>query len=377
MVSRSDCENALRIKEKRERLEGRSLFFSLVILCREARLLHFPNIVGFEEFGEVVVRLLGSDFVKLRIDSFVVGRSVHVTDDSECDREIRSFHHGEFELEGVVLAMSVVNEHVVEGVSVLTNFDYFESKALLHESELVVLAEDEFFAMAHVDGVLLAPFVVVDRFVGTVVEDDAVLKYFANGGTVVLVGSLKNLNGTLSIGGDGTGEEVSARSEAEFSWAERILNRAIRRRLADKSAWGCRGVLSLGESIDAVVEQDHVEVDVASVGVDEVVTSDGESVTVTADLPNSEVRVGDFASCGDGGGTSVDGVHAVGGHVVRQTAGAADAGDDSGVMRSDADFSHGFLKRGEEGVVATTWTPTRLSFFIVLYSIVAHNEKVS
>ena len=362
MVSRSDCENALRIKEKRERLEGRSLFFSLVILCREARLLHFPNIVGFEEFGEVVVRLLGSDFVKLRIDSFVVGRSVHVTDDSECDREIRSFHHGEFELEGVVLAMSVVNEHVVEGVSVLTNFDYFESKALLHESELIVLSEDEFLAMAHVDGVFLAPFVVVDRFVGTVVEDDAVLKYFANGGTVVLVGSLKNINGTLSIGGDGTGEEVSARSEAEFSWAERILNRAIRRRLADKSAWGCRGVLSLGESIDAVVEQDHVEVDVASVGVDEVVTSDGESVAVAAHLPYRKFRVSHLASRGDGSSTSVDGVHAVSGHIVGQTAGASDTRYDSVLIRRFSDFCHCLVQRCEEEVVAASRTPPRLSF---------------
>ena len=53
---------------------------------------------------------------------------------------------------------------------------------------------------------------------------------------------------------------------------------------------------------------------------DEVVTSDGESVAVTADLPDAEFGVGQFDAGGNGRSTSVNGVHAISGHIVGQTA---------------------------------------------------------
>ena len=76
------------------------------------QLLHFPDDVGLEEFGKVVILLLSLDFLNLCCYAVVVCRSLYVTDDAESDWEsVVSVHHGEFQLEGVVLAVCVVNEY--------------------------------------------------------------------------------------------------------------------------------------------------------------------------------------------------------------------------------------------------------------------------
>ena len=82
--------------------------------------------------------------------------------------------------------------------------------------------------------------------------------------------------------------------------------------------------MSFRQTVDTVVQQNHVQVDVAAVGMDEVVAADGESVAVAAHLPYGEFRIGNLATGGNGSGTSVNGVHAVGIHIVGQTAGTAD-----------------------------------------------------
>ena len=82
--------------------------------------------------------------------------------------------------------------------------------------------------------------------------------------------------------------------------------------------------MSFRQAVDTVVQQNHVQVDVAAVGMDKVVAADGESVAVAAHLPYSEFRIGNLATGGNGSGTSVNGVHAVGIHIVGQTAGTAD-----------------------------------------------------
>ena len=76
--------------------------------------------------------------------------------------------------------------------------------------------------------------------------------------------------------------------------------------------------MALGESVDTVVEQYDIDINVSAVGMDEVVAADGQTIAVTADLPYTEMWVGHFATGGNGGSAAVDGVHAVCGHVVGQ-----------------------------------------------------------
>ena len=164
-----------------------------------ARLLaNFPDVVGLQQLLEVVVLLLSADLSELSVYGIVVGRSLHVADDTQRYGEtVAIAHEGELQLQGVVLAVSIVNEYVVDGVAVLADFYHFQAEALLDESELVVLTEDELLAVLDVDGVLLTAFLVIDGLVAAVVEDDAVLQYLRDAGTLMLVSSLQHLDSTL------------------------------------------------------------------------------------------------------------------------------------------------------------------------------------
>ena len=179
-----------------------------------------------------MVLLLATYLLQLLVNSLVVGRRLHVADDTEGDGEsILQAHHGQLQLQGVVLAVSIVNEHVVECVSVFADLNDLQAESLLYQSELVVLAKDEFLAMTHVDGILLAAFLVVDGIVAAIVEDDAVLQNLADGSALVLIGGLQNVHCSGSIGGNGTGKEVSAGTKAQLSGAEGILNGSVGARL--------------------------------------------------------------------------------------------------------------------------------------------------
>ena len=153
-----------------------------------------------------------------------------------------------------------------------------------------------------------------------VVEDDAVLQYLTHAGSLVLVGCLEDFHSAGRIGGHGACKEVSACSEAQLGGPEGVLHRAVGAALAHETAWTGGAVLTLGKAVDAVVEQYHVEVDVASVGMYEVVAADGQAVAVAAHLPYGELGIGHLASCCYGSRTSVDGIHAIGSHIVRQSA---------------------------------------------------------
>ena len=57
------------------------------------------------------------------------------------------------------------------------------------------------------------------------------------GSALVLIGGLQNVHCSGSIGGNGTGKEVSAGTKAQLSGAEGILNGSVGARLGDESAW--------------------------------------------------------------------------------------------------------------------------------------------
>ena len=179
--------------------------------------------------------------------------------------------------------------------------------------------------MTHIDGVLLAALVVVDDIMAVVVEDDAVLQHLRHTGTLVLVGSLQHLNAALGIGSHATGEEVTAGTKAEFGRTERILHSAVRARLADEATGTGGAVLTLRQTVDTVVEQNHVQVDVTTHGVDEVVAANSQTVAIARYLPDTELGVHHLGTCSDSGSTTVNGLHGIGIDVIRQAAAATNA----------------------------------------------------
>ncbi len=115
--------------------------------------------------------------------------------------------------------------------------------------------------------------------------------------------------------------------------------------------------MALGETVDAVVEQENFDADVASEHVDGVIAADGKSVTVTGGDPDFEIGADGFDARGDRGRTAVNGMEAEGVHVIGEAAGAANAGHDHEIFALDAELGEHGLYGGENGIVAAAGTP--------------------
>ncbi len=90
---------------------------------------------------------------------------------------------------------------------------------------------------------------------------------------------------------------------------------------------------------------------------DEVITADGETVAVAGNLPYGQLGIGGLDAGGDGGRTSMDGVHSVSVHVVWKAGTAADSGDHGCLVRRHAKLGHCLVEHIEDGVVAAAGTP--------------------
>ena len=151
--------------------------------------------------------------------------------------------------------------------------------------------------------------------------------------------------------------KVASQPMASDSGMERVVDRAHRRALGLLAQRRGGRVLALGEAVDAVVEQDDVDVEVAADGVHQVVAADREAVAVAGDDPDLQIGPHGLEAGRHRRGPAVDRVHAVGVHVVREAARAADAGDEHDLLAGDAEGGHHLLHLGEDRVVAATGTP--------------------
>ena len=98
--------------------------------------------------------------------------------------------------------------------------------------------------------------------------------------------------------------------------------------------------LPLGQPVDAVVEQQIGDVDVAPRGVRDVAAADREAVAVAADHDHGQPVVGHLDAGRHRQSAAVQAVKAVRVHEEREARGAADAGDDHRVLGRDAELVH-------------------------------------
>ena len=119
-------------------------------------------------------------------------------------------------------------------------------------------------------------------------------------------------------------------------------------------------ILSLRQSIDAVVEHDDVQVNISSNAVHQVVASDAKRIAISRDDKHGQVGASDFETARKGRCTTVDRVHAIGVHVVRETTGASDPRDEHQVFSCDSQFRKDFFHLCQDGVVAASWAPTNV-----------------
>ena len=72
-----------------------------------------------------MVLLFGGYLFDLCMYGIVVGRGFHIADYAEGNREVRAFHQGKFQLQGVVHAVGIVDEDILLCNAVLTEFHDF------------------------------------------------------------------------------------------------------------------------------------------------------------------------------------------------------------------------------------------------------------
>ncbi len=176
----------------------------------------------------------------------------------------------------------------------------------------------------------------------------------------MFVGPLEHLEQMLLQRVDRAGDEAGAGAQGEGAGGERPLQRALRAGGAQRPLPRGRRVLPLGEPVDLVVEQADLHVHVAAQDVERVVAADAQPVAVAGDHPDVELRVGELEAGGEGRGAAVDGVEAVGRHVVGEARGAADPRDEHGLLALDVQLGERLLDRFDDGVVAAAGAPAYL-----------------
>ena len=129
--------------------------------------------------------------------------------------------------------------------------------------------------------------------------------------------------------------------------------------------------------VDAIVEQQDLEIDVAAQTVDEVIGADTQPVPVAGDHPHQQIRPAQLQAGRNGRRASVYRVKAVGIHVVRKAAGTANARNKDDIFPRQLQFlaylGHDLLNLRQDRVVAAAGTPAhlRLGDEVLLFVLVA------
>jgi hypothetical protein len=117
-----------------------------------------------------------------------------------------------------------------------------------------------------------------------------------------------------------------------------MIDRAIRRGRRARALAAGGGVLSLGEAVNLVVEQQDLAIEVTAQHMHRMVAADRERIAIAGDDPHVQLRVGELHPGRDRGRAAVDGVEAIALDIIRKARGAADARDEHGVLRACADL---------------------------------------
>src|SRR2546425_448505 len=156
------------------------------------------------------------------------------------------------------------------------------------------------------------------------------------------------------------GHKGGFRADRQGHGIERAIERAEGSGLRLLVEFGSRGILSLRQTIDAVVEKEDLDTDVAAEHVDGVVAADGEGVTVAGGYPDFQVWVDGLDPRGDGGRAAMNGVKTERVHVVGEAAGAANSADDDEFLARDAELREHRLHSGQNRIVAAAGAPADL-----------------
>lgn len=192
---------------------------------------------------------------------------------------------------------------------------------------------------------------------GTRIEHDALAEGLNHAESFVTDGAFEHFFHVFHLHGVGAGDKSCASGENLFHGVDRLVDGASWVRLGLESNRARRAGLHLGQAINEVVHDDIRETDVLTSRVVQVVSSDGESVAVAAEDEHMAIRTGQTHCSGKRKRTTMNVVHAMGVHEIREAAGATDAGNGNDFLMRDLELFQNTIENGKHGEIAATGAP--------------------
>lgn len=233
----------------------------------------------------------------------------------------------------------------------------FQFKVFEDDTVLFFFSEDERLSIGEeeLEVVFGVSFGEIEE--GSVVEDVTVLVNFNERSPFVCGGACEDLVHVSRFAVDGACDEGGVGAEDEAEGIDGCVDGAVGRGLGVFPLLRGGGVLPFGQPVDLVVKEQDFHVHVTSDRVHQVVSTDGQGVSIPGNNPGREVWIHCTDAGSHSGRASVDGVKSVGVHVVGEAAGAADSGDHGEVFAGDPQFWEDLLYGREDRVVATAGAP--------------------
>jgi hypothetical protein len=122
------------------------------------------------------------------------------------------------------------------------------------------------------------------------------------------------------LGIDRAGDKRGVRGQGDRQRVQRLQYRPEWGRAADLSRHRGRRELALGQPVDLVIEQQHLDVGIAPKCVDQMTGADTQPVAIAGHHPDIQIGPHPLQPGGDGRGPAMDAVQPVGVEVVREAA---------------------------------------------------------
>ena len=157
-----------------------------------------------------------------------------------------------------------------------------------------------------------------DRIDRAIIEDHTVHHDLDECDPLMIRRCGQNLGQQLIIRVMGSRDKGRTGGKCHRNRTHRIILHARGSRLGLGSHLRGRRSLSLGQTVNLIIEQDHFDVRIPPHHVNEVVSADRKPVTIAGHDPDRKIRTGKLQAHRDSGSTSVNRMESVGAGIIRK-----------------------------------------------------------
>ena len=322
-------------------------------------LLDDPGVSTVEQLFQISRAHATDGILHLSFHELVVGRLSYRVKHSDGNWKFGVLHPGQHVCEAGIRGMRVVHEQVGFGDSVAKLND-LKLDSIEANTFVAVFPKDHGLAMLEIDRAILAVLSLGEMFERSIVEDVAVLKYLHERNTLV-VGRLREHRAqVLHVNINRATDKRCLVCKRYAQGINRIVNRTLWCRLGLLSKFRRRRILPLRQSINPVVEQNDVDIQVTSDYVHEMIATDAQGIAITRDDPYGKFRTRGLDARGHSRRPAMDAMKSVAVDVVGKSTRTADARNENEVLSRDLEIRQRLLRLRKNGVVSTTRAPPDL-----------------